>query len=280
MKVVTTIEEARQKAARGSDLALVPTMGALHAGHISLMERGKELAQRVAVTIFVNPTQFGPNEDFRRYPRPLERDLQMCREAGADWVFAPQVDQIYPPDELEVTVDVPALTRVLEGEHRPGHFAGVCRVVAKLLAITLPRYACFGQKDYQQLKVIEAMTRGLCLPTQIVPCPTLRDPDGLAMSSRNMYLSEQQRPRALALSKALKIAMTMIHEGALAPDAVEAAMRQELLAHDLKPDYAVVRDARTLAPLDLINPQLEPVVCLIAARLENVRLIDNQVIGL
>lgn len=278
MKVVSTIVEARAKAAGGADLALVPTMGALHAGHVSLIQRGRELARRVAVSIFVNPTQFGPQEDFSRYPRPLERDLQMCREAGVDWVFVPQVDEIYPPDELEVAIDVPELTGVLEGAHRPGHFVGVCRVVAKLLTITLPQFACFGQKDYQQLKVIEAMTRGLCLPTQIVACPTLRDPDGLAMSSRNAYLAAEQRPHALALHKALDLAQRLIREGALAPEAVETAMRQELTAHNLRIDYAAVRDARTLGPVDLINPKLEPVVCLIAARLDNVRLIDNLVV--
>ena len=279
MRIARTVVEARAAAAALPELALVPTMGALHAGHVSLMRRGREVGRHVAVSIFVNPMQFGPSEDFMRYPRPLERDLELCREAGVDLVFAPGVDEIYPPQELDVVVDVPALTSMLEGTHRPGHFIGVCRVVAKLLSIVQPRFALFGKKDYQQLKVIEAMAAGLALPVKIVPCATLRDADGLALSSRNAYLTAQQRPRALALHKALLAAQQVIATGALAPALVEQAMQQELRAHHLEIDYAVVRDARTLGPLDLINPQLEPVVCLVAARLDGVRLIDSAEVG-
>jgi pantoate--beta-alanine ligase len=279
MQTTKTIEQTRQACRALGDLALVPTMGALHDGHVSLMHEARRRAQHVAVSIFVNPTQFGPAEDFTRYPRPIERDLEICRAAGVDLVFNPSVDDIYPPSELTVNVDVPDLTSELEGAHRPGHFVGVCRVVAKLLSIVQPRVACFGMKDYQQLQVIAAMTAGLCLPVDIVPCPTLRDPDGLAMSSRNVYLKPEERPRALGLIKSLRLAERLVQQGVLDPAMIERAMHDELHAHDLKVDYATVRDARTLRSVDLINPGLEPVVCLIAARLGSVRLIDNLVIG-
>lgn len=259
-------------------------MGALHEGHLALIRRAKALvapqAGHVGVSIFVNPAQFGVGEDLDRYPRPTARDLELCRAEAVDLAFVPSVDAVYPPDEREVVVDVPDLTQVLEGAHRPDHFVGVCRVVAKLLAIVQPTVACFGQKDYQQLKVIQAMTQGLCLPVQIEPCPTVREADNLALSSRNTHLDAESRRHAVSLYKALAEAKRLIEEqGEVDPGVVERAMAQEMQMHHVAVDYAAVRDARTLGELDVINPTLEPIVCLVAGRIGGVRLIDNLVIG-
>jgi pantoate--beta-alanine ligase len=280
MHITKTIEQTRRVCGSLGDIGFVPTMGALHAGHLSLVDHARTRARHVAVSIFVNPTQFGPQEDLAKYPRPLERDLELCRAAGVDVVFVPEVTEIYRPTELAVMVDVPELTGELEGAHRPGHFVGVCRVVAKLLSIVGPRVACFGMKDYQQLQVIHAMAAGLCMPVEIVACPTMREADGLAMSSRNVYLSAEDRPRALGLIKSLRLAQRLVGEGVLDPAAVERAMHDEMHAHHLTVDYATVRDARTLRRLDLINPSMEPVVCLVAGRIGSLRLLDNIVIGL
>ena len=277
MDVLKTNEAMRAARARvAGRLAFVPTMGALHEGHLSLVRRARELADVVAVSIFVNPTQFSAGEDLDKYPRPLERDLDLCRAEGASLVYNPEPAEVYPPHEPEVIIDVPQLAADLEGARRPGHFVGVCRVVAKLFGIVQPDVACFGMKDYQQLRVIEAMTVGLCLPIDIEPCPTVREPDGLAMSSRNAYLSAEDRPRALCLSKALREAQQMIEAGESEPAVVEHAMRQVLEAHRAEVDYAVVRHAGTLLSLDAIT---QPVVCLIAARVGKVRLIDNMVVA-
>jgi pantoate--beta-alanine ligase len=243
------------------------------------MRQAKALADHVAVSIFVNPTQFSPGEDIEKYPRPIERDLALCRAVGVDFVFNPTVDVMYPADELDVTVDVPALTGVLEGAHRPGHFVGVCRAVAKLLSIVEPTVAVFGRKDYQQLKVIEAMAAGLCLPVKVVAGPTVREPDGLAMSSRNVYLTPEQRAQALSLSKALCEAERMIVDGVLDPGVIEQAMRTQMQAHHVTVDYAAVRGAHDLCELDLINTSLMPVVCLVAGRVGATRLIDNVMVG-
>ncbi len=196
MKVIRTISEARAYRATLGRIAFVPTMGALHAGHVSLMHMAARHAPRVAVSIFVNPTQFGPREDFSKYPRPIEADLAKCEQAGVDFVFNPLAEEIYRPGLPDIAIDLPSLTSVLEGAKRPGHFKGVCQIVAKLFNILTPDIACFGQKDYQQLRIITAMVEALDWPIQIVPCPTLRDPDGLAMSSRNAYLSAEDRQRA------------------------------------------------------------------------------------
>ena len=280
MNVTKTIDETRKALAGSHDLALVPTMGALHEGHLANIRRARELCGRVAVSVFVNPTQFGPGEDYDNYPRTLPNDLKQCEAEGVDLVFTPDVDEIYPPDCPETIVDVPSLTQDLEGAHRPGHFQGVCRVVAKLLAIVQPHVACFGRKDYQQLKVIEAMAADLCLPVRIEAVDTVREADGLALSSRNAYLADEQRQRALGLSKALTAAEQLIREdGETDPQTVEHAMEQEMRAHRVEPDYAAVRDARTLGQIDLINPDLEPVVCLVAGNVDHVRLIDNRLLG-
>ena len=279
MKITNTIDQTRSHRATLGTVAMVPTMGALHDGHLSLMRQAKALADHVAVSIFVNPTQFAPTEDLEKYPRPLERDLELCREVGVDFVFNPSVDVMYPSDELDVVVDVPALTGVLEGAHRPVHFVGVCRVVAKLLSIVGPNVAVFGRKDYQQLKVIEAMAAGLCLPVKIVAGETMREADGLALSSRNVYLSDEQRAAALSLSKSLREAEGMISDGVLDPRAIETAMRTQMQAHHVTVDYAAVRGARDLCELDLINTSMMPVVCLVAGRVGATRLIDNVVVG-
>ena len=278
MYVTRTIDETRTALRPWPPAAFVPTMGALHDGHLSLVRRARELAERVVVSIFVNPAQFGPGEDLARYPRPIDRDLELCRDAGVDLVFGPTPDVMYPPHEIETMIDVPSLTSLLEGAHRPGHFVGVCRVVAKLLHIVRPAVACFGMKDYQQLRAIESMVAALCMPVEIQRCPTVREPDGLAMSSRNIYLHDDQRRHALGLSKALREAQRLVADGEISPSEIEAAMRQVIQAHHIALDYAVVRDARTLTPVDVINPALEPVVCLVAGRLGDVRLIDNVVV--
>jgi pantoate--beta-alanine ligase len=275
---VPSLREQRRK--WQGPVALVPTMGALHQGHLSLIEKARQITPHVVVSIFVNPTQFGPTEDFNRYPRPIERDLELCRQAGAAGVFNPTVDAVYPPGVSACEISVPEVAADLEGAMRPGHFAGVCRVVAKLFNMVQPTHACFGQKDLQQLRVIEAMVADLNFPLEIVPCETLRDPDGLAMSSRNVYLTPEGRKHGLGISKALKEGRRLILEqGESDPQAVESAMAQILKAHHLQIDYAVVRHARTLAPIDCIEPQ-QPgrVAMLIAARVEKVRLIDNMLV--
>lgn len=262
-------------------VALVPTMGALHPGHLSLIEAGKQLADHVIVTIYVNPTQFGPKEDFSKYPRPLADDLAMCEKAGAAGVFHPTNEEVYPPHALESSLMIPSLDGILEGAFRPAHFAGVCRVVAKLFNMAQPDVACFGRKDFQQLKVIEAMTEDLAMPIRIVGCPTLRDADGMAMSSRNRYLTPDMRKRGLGLFKALSEARAMVEErGELDPHAVEAAMQMVLQSHKVEVQYAVVRHPQTLGKIDVIEPLLTGgVVALIAAKVDDVRLIDNMVLS-
>lgn len=282
MWIARNTEEIRSKrGALAGRVAFVPTMGALHPGHVSLMHAAAKLADHVVVSIFVNPTQFGPSEDFNRYPRPIEKDLDACRAAGVAGVFHPSVEVMYPPDRPACDVTVPSMASILEGAVRPGHFAGVCRVVAKLFNLVRPDVACFGQKDYQQCRVIETMTEDLAFPIAIAELATMREADGLAMSSRNVYLSVEERRHAVGLYKALAAARSLIEEeGETNPGAVESAMRQVLLSHHIAPDYAVVRHPRTLGELDAITPAVTGgVVALIAGKLGNVRLIDNMVIG-
>lgn len=256
-------------------------MGALHEGHLSLIRRGLELADHVVATVFVNPTQFGPGEDFDRYPRQLEQDLAMCEQAGAVGVFCPGPDEMYPANQVGTTLTVPAMENLLEGAFRPGHFAGVCRVVAKLFNVTQPDVACFGRKDYQQLMVIQAMVDDLNMPIHIEGCPTLREADGLAMSSRNRYLTDEDRQYGLGLYKALTEAKLMVEDaGETDPKAVESAMMQNLRAHHVDVDYAVIRHPHTLTELDCIEPRLTGgVVGLIAGRVGKTRLIDNMLMG-
>jgi len=278
MKRLHTIQEARAyRKSIDAPVALVPTMGALHDGHVSLIEAGKRLADEVWVSIFVNPAQFGPHEDFDQYPRPLEEDLARCQAAGVTAVFNPPADQMYPAGAVDSVVDVPSLAVEFEAAHRPGHFQGVCRVCLKLFHICRPTFACFGQKDYQQMRVIEAMIEDLNLPVAIQRVATLREADGLAMSSRNRYLDPEQRRHAVGLSRALNLARQLIEiEGESDPEVVEMAMMETLRAHHLTMDYAAVRHPLSLEPLDAISRQ---VVALVAGRLGEVRLLDNALLG-
>src|SRR3954469_14460966 len=253
MTVTRTIAECRAERKKLGRLALVPTMGALHAGHVSLIEAAKRKAPHVAVSIFVNPTQFGPREDFSKYPRPIEADLEMCRKAGVDMVFNPPPEQMYREGEPEIVVDLPQLTTVLEGKHRPGHFRGVCQIVAKLFNVIGPEVACFGQKDFQQLRVLTAMVQTLNWPIEVVPCPTLRDPDGLAMSSRNQYLSLEERNRGLSISRALQTAEAEYRAGIRQTNRLIATMQRILLAQHLNIDYVACVDPLTLKDLEVIK---------------------------
>jgi pantoate--beta-alanine ligase len=252
-------------------------MGALHVGHVSLIERARLECQYVAVSIFVNPTQFGPTEDFNRYPRPREADLQICRDAGADLVFYPTVETMYPAGHRTI-VEVQGLSDILEGAIRPGHFRGVATVVAKLFAIVLPDRAYFGQKDFQQQTLIRVMTRELNLPTEVVTCPTIRDPDGLALSSRNAYLSPSERQAGLCLSSALRSAERLAAEGERNIKRLQAAMQHEIeMTPGVKLEYAVVVHPETLCELDAAEREM---VALVAARVGTTRLIDNLILRL
>ena len=278
MWVVETKSEARRKRRnlRGR-IAFVPTMGALHAGHRALFGLAAEHADHVLVSIFVNPTQFGPNEDYQAYPRGLESDLQACREDGVAGVLAPSVPEMYPPGRLPARIEVPDLARDLEGAHRPGHFAGVCRVVAKLFHVIEPDLAVFGDKDYQQLKIVEAMVADLEMPVEILAGPTVRDADGLAVSSRNARLSTAGRSVARGLPEALARGRAAIGEaGETDPGVVEAEMERHMRDRGVTPDYAAIRDPATLAPLETLAPFPEAgVVALVAGHVEGVRLIDH-----
>ena len=282
MWIAKTIGDVRRhRGTMPANVAFVPTMGALHKGHLSLIEAAKQMGYPVVASIFVNPTQFGPRDDFEQYPRPLEQDLAACERAGVAGVFCPAVGEMYPSDRPGCELTVPALADVLEGSIRPGHFAGVCRVVAKLLHIIEPEVVCFGQKDYQQLKVIEEMVDDLAMSVRVVGLPTVREADGLAMSSRNAYLGPEARRRAVSLYKSLCEAKRLVEEvGESDPAVVQDAMAQVLTAHQVGVDYAVVRHPQILAELDCIEPQLTGgVVALVAGCIEGVRLIDNSVLG-
>lgn len=261
----------------GLTIGCVPTMGALHAGHTSLFDRARVETKVVVATIFVNPTQFGPQEDFTKYPRPLEADLEACRASGVDIVYLPAPEELYPPG-FSSWVTVEGLTAGFEGEVRPTHFRGVATVVLKLLNTVRPDLAYFGQKDFQQQAMIRQMVRDLNVPVEIVTCPTIREPDGLALSSRNVYLSAAERRAATVLSRGLKLAAAQLQSGDFAPNAVVANVRALLESEPLvKPDYVAVVDPDTLAPLE--GPQSRMAV-LVAARLGATRLIDNVVVKL
>lgn len=262
----------------GKRLGLVPTMGALHAGHLSLVTEARSRAAEVALTIFVNPTQFGPNEDFARYPRNLERDLELCREAGVSHVFAPDVSEMYPQGE-RTRVVVSGLTAALCGPHRPGHFDGVTTIVSKLFAVSGECVAVFGRKDYQQLKVIERMTRDLLLPVEVVGLRTLRDVDGLALSSRNAYLTPEERARALCIPRALSAVVAAFGAGERRVSALGKIAQRELEAGGLRLDYATFADADELAPLAEDALSGERLLFAVAGFMGRTRLIDNVVLG-
>jgi pantoate--beta-alanine ligase len=263
---------------RQGSLGLVPTMGALHRGHLALVEKARESSSAVAVTIFVNPTQFGPGEDFSRYPRTLERDVELLREAGARLVFAPAAEDMYPRGE-KTRVRVSGLTEHLCGPKRPGHFEGVATIVSKLFAVAGPCTAVFGRKDYQQLKVIERMVRDLLLPIRIVGFPTVRDADGLALSSRNAYLSAEERQRALAIPRALSAAALSFAAGERRSGEILAAAEQAIGAAATRIDYISLVDAEELAPLDPGTPLPDRTLLAVAAFVGPTRLIDNLVLG-
>lgn len=263
---------------RSSRVAFVPTMGALHEGHLTLVRRARQLADHVVVSIFVNPTQFAPTEDLNKYPRPIDADLAALRGEGVSMVFTPSNEAIYPPG-FSTYVQPPRVSEELEGQIRPGHFRGVCTVVLKLFQIIPASVAVFGQKDFQQALVITNMVNDLCLPIAIDVVPTVREPDGLAMSSRNRYLSTEERSRALCLSKALGEAKRLFDKGERWAAALQAAMMAEL-----KPgqpdgvdtvDYAVIADRNHLGQFSRVP---DSAVALVAARIGTTRLIDNRLL--
>jgi pantoate--beta-alanine ligase len=263
---------------RTGTLGLVPTMGALHSGHVSLVHAAKERASVVAVTIFVNPTQFAPTEDFDKYPRMLAEDVDKCAKAGATLVFAPSVVEMYPPGDA-TRVRVTGLTEYLCGRSRPNHFEGVTTVVAKLFAIAGPCVAVFGRKDYQQLKVIERMTRDLHLPVAIVGRPTVRESDGLALSSRNAYLSSDMRSRAVTIPRALSDAVTRFVRGERNAKALRQPVLDALVQAGLRPDYVELCDPETLVPLADDATASDRALLALATFADKARLIDNVVLG-
>ncbi len=276
MQILTTVAEiraaARQARANGKSLGLVPTMGALHEGHASLLRAARAKCRAVAASIFVNPTQFGPNEDFSRYPRSFERDCEMLRREGADCLFAPQPEEIYPAG-FSTYVTVEGLSERLDGRSRPGHFRGVATVVAKLFDIVQPDFAFFGQKDAVQHAVIRQMTRDLNLPVTVVVCPIVREPDGLAMSSRNAYLSPSERKSAAILSQCLQEIERTYRRGERASSKLISAGNQILQREPaVRLDYLEVVDPDTLLPKDTSSGQA---LVAIAAFVGNTRLIDN-----
>jgi pantoate--beta-alanine ligase len=281
MEVIGTIAQMRQRLAPhragGRRCGLVATMGYLHAGHMELVRQARSDNDVVVASIFVNPLQFGANEDLSRYPRDLARDSAMLREGAVDYLFAPGVADMYPRP-METVVDVPALGAELEGAVRPGHFAGVATVVTKLFNIVQPDRAYFGEKDYQQVAIIRRMVEDLAQPVEIVSVPTVRDADGLALSSRNSYLSREERTAAVIVPRALDEAEQLYAEGADNPTAFEMAIGDFISREKLATvEVAAIRDPETLKPLDRL--QGRPVLVALFVRIGTTRLLDNRVIG-
>lgn len=274
-EVFRTAAEVRDRVralhAQGKRLALVPTMGYLHEGHLSLMREGARRADECAASIFVNPTQFGPAEDLSRYPRDEAGDVAKCRSAGVSFVWAPDLQEVYPGG-AQTFVEVERLQRRWCGEKRPGHFRGVATVVAKLFTVFDPDVALFGEKDFQQLAVVRRMARDLLMPVQVVGMPIVREADGLAMSSRNVYLSKDERARALGLSRALKAAAHLRANGEQSAARLVEAARVELDSVGAKVDYVAVVDPESLEPVEQVVGQAR---MLVAAYLGKTRLIDN-----
>jgi len=278
MQVVATVAEMRRlRAQMTGSVGLVPTMGYLHEGHLSLVRRARADNQHVVVTIFVNPTQFGPQEDYQRYPRDPERDLRLLEQEGADAVFMPSVEEMYPQG-FDAWVEVAeSLTGRLEGAARPGHFRGVTTVVAKLFNIVQAQRAYFGQKDGQQLAVIRKMVVDLNVGVEIVAVPTVREPDGLAMSSRNIYLSPEERRAATVLWRSLCRARELFDGGERRAEVIRGEMRAVLASEPLaRVEYVSVADAETLQELGAVD---RPAMVSLAVRIGNTRLIDNVTVG-
>jgi pantoate--beta-alanine ligase len=282
VNVVRSVSELRERLAAerraGRSIGLVPTMGYFHEGHLSLMRRAREDCDVVVVSLFVNPAQFGLGEDLEAYPRDEARDAQLAKAEGVDLLFAPPRDEVYP-EGFDTKVSVGGVTSVLEGDagqRGPGHFEGVATVVVKLFNMVQPDVAYFGQKDGQQALVIRKLVRDLDIPVRIEVCPTVRDPDGLALSSRNVYLSEDERERALAISRALRAAEETVARGERDVAAVLAAARTELDEAGIEPEYLELRSAADLSPLQRVNGSM---LLTVAARVGRARLIDNTIIG-
>jgi pantoate--beta-alanine ligase len=276
METIRTIawmkEQARQARAESRIIGLVPTMGALHAGHLSLVERARRECSPVIASIFVNPKQFGPNEDFSKYPRTFETDSEKLEHAGVDFLFAPEPREIYP-DGFSTYVNVDSLSEKLEGRSRPGHFRGVTTVVMKLLQIVQPTFAYFGRKDAQQSRLIKQMARDLNLDTEIVICPPVREPDGLALSSRNVYLSAEERKAATVLHRALDAARSELAAGVRDALQLQAVLHRVLDAeHHARVDYAEIVDAESFEPAVRVS---KPCYVLLAVFIGKTRLIDN-----
>jgi len=277
MKVVSTVAELRAARRAFPSLGFVPTMGFLHEGHLTLVRAARARMGAVACSIFVNPTQFGPNEDLSRYPRDLQRDLALLEEAGCDLVFTPAPEAVYPPG-FSTRIEVDGVTAPLEGAVRPGHFSGVATVVTKLFNMVQPDAAWFGQKDAQQCAVIRRMARDLDLPVEIVVAETVREPDGLAMSSRNVYLAADERQAALCLIGALRAADAAFADGEQDAVALRAAMSAVLAGEPMaRPDYVSIADPDSLAELDAVDGR--GAVASLAVRIGKTRLIDNLLLG-
>jgi pantoate--beta-alanine ligase len=275
-KVVTTVAQLREALGglrqAGKKIALVPTMGALHAGHLSLVRAAQTECDSVVVSIYVNPSQFGPKEDFHHYPRTLDNDLALLADCRTDLVFAPSNEEVYRPGHA-TWVEVGALAETLEGACRPGHFRGVATIVLKLLNMAQPDAAYFGQKDYQQALVLRRMAADLNLPAALRICPIVREPDGLALSSRNRYLSPAARQRALALWQSLQVAGECIERGERAVRTIAARMRDRIeTVADARIDYIALVDPDTLQPIESITGRT---LAALAVKIENTRLIDN-----
>ena len=279
MKIITSKQEmglwSLEEQRHGRAITLVPTMGYFHKGHLALMKMGKRLGDRLVVSLFVNPTQFGPSEDYRQYPRDLDRDARLAESEGVDILFCPSPEEMYP-EGFQTWVNVELLTQGLCGAKRPGHFKGVATVVLKLFNIVRPQDAVFGQKDFQQLKVIERMVQDLDVPVRIHGHPIVREPDGLAMSSRNTYLSEKERESALCLYRSLELARRMKKMGETRVDAVKKEIRATINSTPFaRLDYCFIGDPETLSEQETMGP--ETLVAL-AVWIGDTRLIDNAII--
>lgn len=277
MTVLSTIAECRQfvRAQRdqGRSIGFVPTMGALHEGHLSLMRAARRENDTVAISIFVNPTQFGPDEDYQAYPRDLDRDAEQAEAAGVDAIFAPSAEEMYPQEAATFVDQEGQMVATLEGEHRPGHFRGVLTVCCKLFNIVGADRAYFGRKDYQQFLVLRQMVRDLNIPTEVVPCPIVREPDGLATSSRNKYLGPAAREQATCIYRGLQAAQSQLAAGEAHAAALAETIRQTIrAAGPCEIDYAAVRAPETLAPVQTVT---QPAVALAAVHIGGARLIDN-----
>ena len=283
MKIVETVDAlrrevrgARQEAEVEDAVALVPTMGALHEGHLSLVDRARAMAPLTVLSIFVNPTQFGPGEDFEAYPRDPDRDAELAEARGVDVLFTPSATEAYPEGEPPIRVVPGALAERLCGLSRPGHFTGVLTIVAKLFGMAQPDVAVFGQKDYQQATLIRQMVRTLNMPVRVEIGPIVREDDGLALSSRNTYLSEWERARAVSLSQGLFAARSAFEEGVDDPDRLKARVRGTMRDADVEPEYIELVNEATLDPVPVA---VEGAVLAVAARVGETRLIDNIVLG-